>query len=161
MRPRSRGPEAANETRKQMDFLMLAATTETLTAELDRGTISAKVESYLIPAHENVRGSRSASTQSARSYSFLKVLGRHIPVKPSTMRRTYQLLASQIPGDVAGPVIFIGMAETAVGLGKASTSNGRMTMVGMMASISPRLAIRSGFRLSASSGRSTVTPRAI
>ncbi|NEK52196.1 hypothetical protein GUK36_22480 [Rhizobium leguminosarum] len=53
-----------------------------------------------------------------RSFLFVsKVLGRHIPVKPSTMRKTYKLLASQIPGDVVGPVLFVGMAETAVGLG--------------------------------------------
>lgn len=53
-----------------------------------------------------------------RAFLFVsKVLGRHIPVAPSAMRQIYRQLASQFPDDVAGPVLFIGMAETAVGLG--------------------------------------------
>ncbi|MAS66659.1 MAG: phosphoribosyltransferase [Pseudomonadales bacterium] len=46
-----------------------------------------------------------------------KVLGRHIPVKPSVMQQTYTSLAEQIPEDLPGPVMVFGMAETAVGLG--------------------------------------------
>ena len=46
-----------------------------------------------------------------------KVLGRHIPVAPSVMRTVYQQLALKIPADLPQPVLFIGMAETAVGLG--------------------------------------------
>jgi hypothetical protein len=53
-----------------------------------------------------------------RSFLFVsKVLGRHVPARPSAMRQTFDLLASQIPEDLPGPVLFIGMAETAVGLG--------------------------------------------
>ncbi|EHN8834764.1 phosphoribosyltransferase domain-containing protein [Enterobacter hormaechei] len=53
-----------------------------------------------------------------RAFLFVsKVLGRHIPVPPSTMRQAYQRLARQFPASVPGPVLFIGMAETAVGLG--------------------------------------------
>ena len=53
-----------------------------------------------------------------RSFLFVsKVLGKHIPVSPSTMRSVYQQLAQQIPADLPQPVLFIGMAETAVGLG--------------------------------------------
>lgn len=108
---------------------MIAATTDTLTAELERGTISARIESHLVPANEMFGFAQRINPK--RSFLFVsKVLGRHIPVKPSTMRRTYKLLASQIPGDVAGPVVFIGMAETAVGLGAGvhqqwSDDNGR------------------------------------
>lgn len=52
-----------------------------------------------------------------RAFLFVsKVLGRHIPVSPAVMRQTYQDLASQIPADLPQPVLFIGMAETAVGL---------------------------------------------
>lgn len=52
-----------------------------------------------------------------RSFLFVsKVLGRHIPVKPSLMRDTYQRLASQLPADADAPFLFVGMAETAVGL---------------------------------------------
>lgn len=53
-----------------------------------------------------------------RSFLFVsKVLGKHIPVSPLTMRSVYQLLAQQIPASLPQPVLFIGMAETAVGLG--------------------------------------------
>lgn len=53
-----------------------------------------------------------------RAFLFVsKVLGRHIPVAPCVMRQAYRQLASQFPAKLAGPVLFIGMAETAVGLG--------------------------------------------
>lgn len=53
-----------------------------------------------------------------RAFLFVsKVLGRHIPVQPSVMRQAYRQLASQFPSTLTGPVLFIGMAETAVGLG--------------------------------------------
>ncbi|MEM6159611.1 phosphoribosyltransferase domain-containing protein [Erwinia sp. P6884] len=52
-----------------------------------------------------------------RAFLFVsKVLGRHIPVSPSTMQETYVQLAEQIPEVLPGPVLFIGMAETAVGM---------------------------------------------
>ncbi len=53
-----------------------------------------------------------------RAFLFVShVLGRHIPVSPATMRAVYQRLAVSFPADLAGPVLFVGMAETAVGLG--------------------------------------------
>ena len=53
-----------------------------------------------------------------RAFLFVsKVLGKHIPVAPSTMQRTYQDLASLIPLSDAQSTTFIAMAETAVGLG--------------------------------------------
>ncbi|WP_319783556.1 phosphoribosyltransferase domain-containing protein [Oceanisphaera sp. IT1-181] len=52
-----------------------------------------------------------------RAFLFVsKVLGRHMPVSPGTMRAVYRDLAEQIPDDLPGPVLFVGMAETAVGL---------------------------------------------
>ncbi|WP_333715499.1 phosphoribosyltransferase domain-containing protein [Pantoea eucrina] len=52
-----------------------------------------------------------------RAFLFVsKVLGRHIPVSPAVMRESYETLAVKIPRDLPGPVLFIGMAETAVGL---------------------------------------------
>lgn len=52
-----------------------------------------------------------------RSFLFVsKVLGRHIPVPPHKMRTVFCELAAKIPTDLPGPVLFIGMAETAVGL---------------------------------------------
>lgn len=53
-----------------------------------------------------------------RAFLFVsKVLGRHIPVTPEKMRAVYRQLAEQFPPLSDGPVLFIGMAETAVGLG--------------------------------------------
>ncbi|SUJ10842.1 phosphoribosyltransferase domain-containing protein [Shewanella morhuae] len=52
-----------------------------------------------------------------RAFLFVsKMLGRHIPIKPSVMRSSYQSIAAMLPIDLPGPVLFIGMAETAVGL---------------------------------------------
>lgn len=51
-----------------------------------------------------------------RPYLFVsKVLGRHIPCRPSRMRETYRLLVREI-SNVLGPVWVIGLAETATGL---------------------------------------------
>lgn len=52
-----------------------------------------------------------------RGFLFVsRVLGKHIPCSPATMRRTYRRLARHI-GPVPGPVLGIGLAETATGLG--------------------------------------------
>lgn len=45
-----------------------------------------------------------------------RVLGRHLPARPSEMRRSLRDLASKVP-DLPGPVLVVGLAETAVGLG--------------------------------------------
>ena len=46
-----------------------------------------------------------------------KVLGRHMPVRPSELRASLRDLASKIPADLPGPILVVGLAETAVGLG--------------------------------------------
>lgn len=52
-----------------------------------------------------------------RAFLFVsKVLGRHIPVAPSVMRRAFSELAGLIPDGLPEPILVIGMAETAVGL---------------------------------------------
>lgn len=52
-----------------------------------------------------------------RAFLFIsKVLGHHIPVAPGKTREACRYLALSIPGDTEGPVLFIGMAETAVAL---------------------------------------------
>ncbi len=49
-----------------------------------------------------------------------KVLGRHIPVRPARIREVAGLLAARLrAGLKPGPVVFIGMAETATTLGQA------------------------------------------
>ena len=53
-----------------------------------------------------------------RAFLFVsKVLGRHIPVSPHIMRHAFTDLAKLVPDDLPEPVLVIGMAETAVGLG--------------------------------------------
>ena len=47
-----------------------------------------------------------------------RVLGRHIPTAPATMRRSVRDLAALVPADLPGPVMVIGLAETAVSLGQ-------------------------------------------
>lgn len=46
-----------------------------------------------------------------------KVLGRHIPVRPAHHRGMLERLATQIPSGLPEPLLVMGMAETAVGLG--------------------------------------------
>lgn len=59
----------------------------------------------------------AARNNRKRGFLFVsKVLGKHWPARPSLMRETHRRLAAQIPGD-AGPTVFVGMAETATGLG--------------------------------------------
>lgn len=55
-----------------------------------------------------------------RAFLFVsKVLGKHIPVRPSTMTKTHEYLAARILPLLkdAGDVLFLGFAETATGLG--------------------------------------------
>lgn len=47
-----------------------------------------------------------------------RVLGRHLPVAPHVMRRSVRDLAGRIPMDLPGPVMVVGLAETAVCLGQ-------------------------------------------
>lgn len=49
-----------------------------------------------------------------------KVLGRHIPSDPLLMDRVHQAIAEKLAStDMPGPVVFMGMAETAICLGQA------------------------------------------
>jgi hypothetical protein len=47
-----------------------------------------------------------------------RVLGRHLPAAPQVMRRSVRDLAARIPADLPGPVMVVGLAETAVCLGQ-------------------------------------------
>ncbi|MBM4361005.1 MAG: phosphoribosyltransferase domain-containing protein, partial [Deltaproteobacteria bacterium] len=46
-----------------------------------------------------------------------KVLGKHLPVTPYRMLTTHRALATRLASDLPGPVLFVGLAETATGLG--------------------------------------------
>lgn len=47
-----------------------------------------------------------------------KVLGRHIPARPTAMRKTMEALAASLSPDLPKPLVFLGMAETATALGQ-------------------------------------------
>jgi hypothetical protein len=60
----------------------------------------------------------AARANAKRGFLFLsKVLGKHWPVRPGAMLAIHERLAATVP-QVDGPVLFIAMAETAVGLGQ-------------------------------------------
>lgn len=89
---------------------------ENFSASLNRGTIRVDVKKS---TQDPVSLFGLAERKNPkRAFLFVsKVLGRHIPVKPSVMSASYQQLVDQIPKDLPGPVLVFGMAETAVGLG--------------------------------------------
>lgn len=61
----------------------------------------------------------AARANARRGFLFLsKVLGKHWPATPQAMRDIHVALAAQVPADLPGPVVFIAMAETAIGLGQ-------------------------------------------
>lgn len=85
-------------------------------AELLRGRLDITVSKHSIEPNSLFGFAERRNPK--RAFLFVsKVLGRHIPAKPSVMQNTYVKLAQQIPADIPGPVLVVGMAETAVGLG--------------------------------------------
>lgn len=46
-----------------------------------------------------------------------RVAGRHLPVRPSRAVAAFDKLANKIPADLPGPVVVIGLCESAIGLG--------------------------------------------
>lgn len=86
--------------------------------DLSRGRITVQVNQQ--HTHWNLDGLLDFAERINPKRAFLfvsKVLGKHIPVAPSVMQRSYVDLVSLIPKDLQGPICVIGMAETAVGLG--------------------------------------------
>lgn len=60
----------------------------------------------------------AARRNSTRGYLLVsKVLGKHIPTAVGMMHKSYIDLAIQLPAYITGPVVFIGMGETATSLG--------------------------------------------
>ncbi len=54
-----------------------------------------------------------------RGFLFVsKVLGKHWPVTPQQMAALHHDLAQNIPATLPGPILFIALAETAIGLGQ-------------------------------------------
>ena len=97
------------------------------TINLPRGTLDLTYQTNVATDNNNVEKSDSYQLEDLldfaqrinpkRAFLFVsKVLGRHIPVAPSTMRHAFTDLSSLVPDDLPEPILVIGMAETAVGL---------------------------------------------
>lgn len=77
-----------------------------LTLEIDHTDIAPQ-QLFALAARNNPK----------RAFLFLsKVLGKHLPVRPAALRDTHERIAAGVPV-LPGPVLFIGMAETATALG--------------------------------------------
>ncbi|HHF2858509.1 TPA: phosphoribosyltransferase domain-containing protein [Vibrio diabolicus] len=82
--------------------------------EIKNGTLNINLFKQVIPFNNLLDFASRENPK--RGFLFVsKVLGKHISVKPSTMRATYDLLVSQISNDIS--TFVIGMAETATGFG--------------------------------------------
>ena len=87
-----------------------------LSVELPTGMLELTVHDSSYPLDDLLGFAARANAK--RGFLFLsKVLGKHWPVRPSVMRMIHADMADAVP-DLAGSVVFIAMAETAVGLGQ-------------------------------------------
>ena len=97
------------------------------TINLPRGTLDLTYQTNSATAKDGIEQSNHYQLEDLlgfaqrinpkRAFLFVsKVLGRHIPVAPSTMRHAFTDLANLVPYDLPEPILVIGMAETAVGL---------------------------------------------
>ncbi|WP_367109896.1 phosphoribosyltransferase domain-containing protein [uncultured Psychrobacter sp.] len=95
--------------------------TEKRTITLPRGTLELTYQTNISNGNNNYELEDllgfAQRINPKRAFLFVsKILGRHIPVSPSTMRRAFTDLANLIPDCLPAPILVVGMAETAVGL---------------------------------------------
>lgn len=84
--------------------------------ELPTGTLQLRVDSSEF-APDSLLG-YAARDNAKRGFLFLsKVLGKHWPVTPQRMAQIHASLAAGVP-ELPGPVVFISLAETGIGLGQ-------------------------------------------
>jgi hypothetical protein len=90
---------------------------KTLTIKLDTGTLQLDLQPGRIPLKRLL--GFAARVSSKRKFLLIsKVLGKHYPVSPKTMSWSYRALARAVLNSGAGQCsLWIGMAETATGLG--------------------------------------------
>lgn len=94
----------------------VSTTAGSLHADLSRGRLNLRITAADWPADALFDFAERRNPK--RAFLFVsKVLGRHIPVSPARMRAAFTSLAAAIPHDLPGPVLVVGLAETAVGLG--------------------------------------------
>lgn len=91
--------------------------TESRSVELPTGHMQLQAETSTFALDDLIGFAARANPK--RGFLFMsKVLGKHWPVTPSTMLAIHEDLAARIPADLPEPVVFIAMAETAIGLGQ-------------------------------------------
>lgn len=85
--------------------------------KLPTGTLEVSVQSGAFELEDLCKF--AARNNPKRGYLFVStVLGKHWPAQPSKMRQLHEHLAAQIIIKQGVPVVFVAMAETAVGLGQ-------------------------------------------
>lgn len=89
---------------------------QAISANLSRGTISVHIDQSDYAPEELFDFAERINPK--RAFLFVsKVLGRHLAVSPAKIDETFTKLASKIDPNLPGPILVIGMAETAIGLG--------------------------------------------
>jgi hypothetical protein len=89
----------------------------TIVQQMPTGELTIKVDDARLPLDQLIGFAARANVK--RGFLFLsKVLGKHWPATPSQMEAIHDDLADQIPSHLPGPVVFIAMAETGIGLGQ-------------------------------------------
>lgn len=97
------------------------------TIHLSTGTLDLRVRHADLPLDDLC--AFGARRNPKRGFLFVsRVLGRHIPTRPSAMRDIHMRLAAKLPADLLGPVVFVGLAETAVALGRGVFEEWCVTM---------------------------------
>lgn len=85
--------------------------------QMPTGQLTLRVDQTRFPLDDLIGFAARANLK--RGFLFLsKVLGKHWPATPRAMAALHLDLAAQIPADLPGPVVFIAMAETGIGLGQ-------------------------------------------
>lgn len=91
--------------------------TATSVQQMPTGALTLTVDAARFPLDDLIGFAARANLK--RGFLFLsKVLGKHWPATPRKMAAIHLDLANQIPQDLPGPVVFIALAETAIGLGQ-------------------------------------------
>ncbi|MBI2373376.1 MAG: phosphoribosyltransferase domain-containing protein [Deltaproteobacteria bacterium] len=86
--------------------------------DLPSGALTVEVERSDVPL-DDLCGF-AARDNAQRGFLFVsKVLGKHHPVPPSRMDPIHRRLAGALDPEVHGPVLFVALAETAIGLGQS------------------------------------------
>lgn len=93
------------------------AVTQQRTVMLSTGELNIRVRENRFPLDHLI--GLAARNNPKRGFLFVsRVLGKHIASKPSEMHRVHHYLAKKLSTSVSGRALFIGMAETATGLGQ-------------------------------------------